>query len=192
MTFTGLYNCPLNYYIKVEYIKHWHWPFFCPQSLCCEIKQRRQGVGSVLRLCQHLLDDQETCNLNADHQSMQLIIVNLERRWEAIVMQAVQWQSRLQKKLSKDSVSDICLTFFSSPSRPCGSTPPNNVYKILSTYFWCLHWRCYCSQIIRFLNLSFKTYNGPVNRISWLMGSANTLEFYVFNAQILILFREWM
>nr|XP_056706716.1 A-kinase anchor protein 6 isoform X2 [Euleptes europaea] len=75
------------------------------KSLCCEIKQRRRGVGSVLRLCQHLLDDQETCNLNADHQSMQLIIVNLERRWEAIVMQAVQWQSRLQKKLSKDSES---------------------------------------------------------------------------------------
>ncbi|XP_053138834.1 A-kinase anchor protein 6 isoform X2 [Hemicordylus capensis] len=69
------------------------------KSLCCEIKQRRRGVGSVLRLCQHLLDDQETCNLNADHQSMQLIIVNLERRWEAIVMQAVQWQTRLQKKL---------------------------------------------------------------------------------------------
>ncbi|XP_042300769.1 A-kinase anchor protein 6 isoform X2 [Sceloporus undulatus] len=71
------------------------------KSLCCEIKQRRRGVGSVLRLCQHLLDNQDTCNLNADHQSMQLIIVNLERRWEAIVMQAVQWQTRLQKKLAK-------------------------------------------------------------------------------------------
>nr|XP_025037729.1 A-kinase anchor protein 6 isoform X1 [Pelodiscus sinensis] len=71
------------------------------KSLCCEIKQRRRGVASVLRLCQHLLDDQETCHLSADHQSMQLIIVNLERRWEAIVMQAVQWQTRLQKKLGK-------------------------------------------------------------------------------------------
>ncbi|KAJ6650635.1 hypothetical protein lerEdw1_005609, partial [Lerista edwardsae] len=75
------------------------------KSLCCEIQQRRRGVGSVLRLCQHLLDDQETCNLNADHQPMQLIIVNLERRWEAIVMQAVQWQTRLQRKLAKHAVS---------------------------------------------------------------------------------------
>lgn len=83
------------------------------QSLCCEIKQRRRGVASVLRLCQHLLDDQETCNLNADHQSMQLIIVNLERRWEAIVMQAVQWQTRLQKRLEKDSVSDACFKMIS-------------------------------------------------------------------------------
>ncbi|KAM4853097.1 A-kinase anchor protein 6 [Thomomys bottae] len=73
------------------------------KSLCREIKQRRRGVASILRLCQHLLDDRDTCNLNADHQPMQLIIVNLERRWEAIVMQAVQWQTRLQKKMGKKS-----------------------------------------------------------------------------------------
>ncbi|KAL1790128.1 A-kinase anchor protein 6 isoform X1 [Sigmodon hispidus] len=73
------------------------------KSLCHEIKQRRRGVASILRLCQHLLDDRDTCNLNADHQPMQLIIVNLERRWEAIVMQAVQWQTRLQKKMGKES-----------------------------------------------------------------------------------------
>ncbi|XP_060243482.1 A-kinase anchor protein 6 isoform X2 [Meriones unguiculatus] len=73
------------------------------KSLCHEIKQRRRGVASVLRLCQHLLDDRDTCNLNADHQPMQLIIVNLERRWEAIVMQAVQWQTRLQKKRGQES-----------------------------------------------------------------------------------------
>lgn len=81
------------------------------QSLCCEIKQRRRGVASILRLCQHLLDDRETCHLNADHQPMQLIIVNLERRWEAIVMQAVQWQTRLQKKMGKEAVSDSYFLF---------------------------------------------------------------------------------
>ncbi|OXB66051.1 hypothetical protein ASZ78_001538 [Callipepla squamata] len=90
------------------------------KSLCCEIKQRRRGVASVLRLCQHLLDDQETCNLSADHQSMQLIIVNLERRWEAIVMQAVQWQTRLQKRLEKDpeslNVIDPSLMDLNGPS----------------------------------------------------------------------------
>ncbi|XP_008155410.2 A-kinase anchor protein 6 [Eptesicus fuscus] len=73
------------------------------KSLCGEIKQRRRGVASILRLCQHLLDGGETCNLSADHQPMQLIIVNLERRWEAIVMQAVQWQTRLQKKMGTES-----------------------------------------------------------------------------------------
>ncbi|NWV07872.1 AKAP6 protein, partial [Ptilonorhynchus violaceus] len=90
------------------------------KSLCSEIKQRRRGVASVLRLCQHLLDDQETCNLNADHQSMQLIIVNLERRWEAIVMQAVHWQTRLQKRLENDleplNVIDPSLMDLNGPS----------------------------------------------------------------------------
>lgn len=102
------------------YIANWSWPSFCPQSLCSEIKQRRRGVGSVLRLCQHLLDNQETCNLNADHQPMQLIIVNLERRWEAIVMQAVQWQTRLQRKLDKHAVSGTAWYSF-LPTLPLGT-----------------------------------------------------------------------
>ncbi|XP_069065198.1 A-kinase anchor protein 6 [Pleurodeles waltl] len=72
------------------------------KTLCAEIKLRRRDIASILRLCQHLLEDQETCHLDADHQSMQLIIVNLERRWEAIIMQAMQWQSRLQKKLGRE------------------------------------------------------------------------------------------
>lgn len=99
------------------------------QSLCREIKQRRRGVASILRLCQHLLDDRDTCNLNADHQPMQLIIVNLERRWEAIVMQAVQWQTRLQKKMGKESVSDAVIIF---------GTRSNcfRVWKMCSCYKW--------------------------------------------------------
>uniref|UniRef100_UPI00398F1E06 A-kinase anchor protein 6 isoform X2 n=1 Tax=Pristiophorus japonicus TaxID=55135 RepID=UPI00398F1E06 len=79
------------------------------KSLCTEIKQRRRGIISVLRLCQRLLDDTDVSCLEADRQSMQLIIVNLERRWEAIIMQAVQWQNRLQKQLGKEKVSLSCI-----------------------------------------------------------------------------------
>ncbi|XP_067848272.1 A-kinase anchor protein 6 [Heptranchias perlo] len=79
------------------------------KSLCTEIKQRRRGIISVLRLCQRLLDGTDASCLEADHQSMQLIIVNLERRWEAIIMQAVQWQNRLQKQLGKEKVSLSCI-----------------------------------------------------------------------------------
>lgn len=121
------------------------------QSLCSEIKQRRRGVASVLRLCQHLLDDQETCNLNADHQSMQLIIVNLERRWEAIVMQAVHWQTRLQKRSEKDSVSDACsktvLWDFSLHKKHSFST--RKTYPSLSVFFsdWDAISSLYCLQV---------------------------------------------
>eukprot|EP00062_Callorhinchus_milii_P008834 gi/632951936/ref/XP_007891570.1/ PREDICTED: A-kinase anchor protein 6 isoform X1 [Callorhinchus milii] len=79
------------------------------KSLCSEIKQRRRGIISVLRLCQRLLDDTDACCLDADRQSMQLIIVNLERRWEAIIMQAVQWQNRLQRQLGKEKILLSCI-----------------------------------------------------------------------------------
>lgn len=117
------------------------------QSLCCEIKQRRRGVASVLRLCQHLLDDQETCNLNADHQSMQLIIVNLERRWEAIVMQAVQWQTRLQKRLEKDSVSDVYVNNIS-----CNFIFHQRHFSVLGKQvhlrLFSSSWRCYSQSLL--------------------------------------------
>ncbi|XP_069772835.1 A-kinase anchor protein 6 isoform X2 [Narcine bancroftii] len=79
------------------------------KSLCSEIKQRRRGIISVLHLCQRLLDDTDASCLEADRQSMQLVIVNLERRWEAIIMQTVQWQNRLQKQLGKEKVSINCI-----------------------------------------------------------------------------------
>ncbi|XP_032882993.1 A-kinase anchor protein 6 isoform X2 [Amblyraja radiata] len=79
------------------------------KSLCSEIKQRRRGIISVLHLCQRLLDDTDSSCLEADRHSMKLVIVNLERRWEAIIMQTVQWQNRLQKQLGKEKVSSSCI-----------------------------------------------------------------------------------
>uniref|UniRef100_A0A3B5L1Q6 Uncharacterized protein n=1 Tax=Xiphophorus couchianus TaxID=32473 RepID=A0A3B5L1Q6_9TELE len=71
------------------------------KSLCSEIGSRRRGVASVLKLCQKLL-----CNLlNSQHrEALQLLSINLERRWEAIVMQALQWQNRLKRELGEQQV----------------------------------------------------------------------------------------
>ncbi|KAJ8341675.1 hypothetical protein SKAU_G00339660 [Synaphobranchus kaupii] len=74
------------------------------KSLCLEVKGRRRGVASVLRLCQKLLENQESCEPEAERQALQLLTVNLERRWEAIVMQALQWQTRLQRALGTEQV----------------------------------------------------------------------------------------
>lgn len=145
--------------INISICKVFHADICCLsvlQSLCSEIKQRRRGVASVLRLCQHLLDDQETCNLNADHQSMQLIIVNLERRWEAIVMQAVHWQTRLQKRLEKDSVSDACfkrshaISFF---ARNTFSAQEKHTHLWVFSSDWDAIPSLYCLQV----NLQFFT-----------------------------------
>uniref|UniRef100_A0A3Q4IEG9 A-kinase anchor protein 6-like n=1 Tax=Neolamprologus brichardi TaxID=32507 RepID=A0A3Q4IEG9_NEOBR len=62
------------------------------KPLCSDIQARRRGVSSVLKLCQKLLQQS---------QALQLLSINLERRWEAIVMQALQWQNRLKRELGE-------------------------------------------------------------------------------------------
>uniref|UniRef100_A0A3P9AUS2 A kinase (PRKA) anchor protein 6 n=1 Tax=Maylandia zebra TaxID=106582 RepID=A0A3P9AUS2_9CICH len=65
------------------------------KPLCSDIQARRRGVSSVLKLCQKLLQQS---------QALQLLSINLERRWEAIVMQALQWQNRLKRELGEQQV----------------------------------------------------------------------------------------
>ncbi|KAI5611509.1 A-kinase anchor protein 6 isoform X2 [Silurus asotus] len=74
------------------------------KTLCIEVRGRRKGVASVLRLCQRLLEGPEEQSSEADRQSLQLLQVNLERRWEAIVMQVLQWQNHLKCTLGRDQV----------------------------------------------------------------------------------------
>uniref|UniRef100_A0A087XY89 A-kinase anchoring protein 6 n=1 Tax=Poecilia formosa TaxID=48698 RepID=A0A087XY89_POEFO len=76
------------------------------KSLCSEIGSRRRGVASVLKLCQKLLQQsQRSCNLLVHREALQLLSINLERRWEAIVMQALQWQNRLKRELGEQQVN---------------------------------------------------------------------------------------
>uniref|UniRef100_A0A673CJ06 A kinase (PRKA) anchor protein 6 n=1 Tax=Sphaeramia orbicularis TaxID=375764 RepID=A0A673CJ06_9TELE len=58
------------------------------KSLCSEIRARRRGVSSVLKLCQKLLQQSQV----KTDQALQLLVINPGRRWEAIVMQALQEQ----------------------------------------------------------------------------------------------------
>lgn len=81
------------------------------KSLCSEIRARRRGVSSVLKLCQKLLQQNQsspTAELGPEAQqhqeALQLLSINLERRWEAIVMQALQWQNRLKRELGDEQV----------------------------------------------------------------------------------------
>ncbi|XP_067224350.1 A-kinase anchor protein 6 isoform X1 [Chanodichthys erythropterus] len=74
------------------------------KALCMEVRGRRKGISSVLRLCQRLLDGPEQQSSEAERQSLQLLQVNLVRRWEAIVMQVLQWQTRLKRSLGRDQV----------------------------------------------------------------------------------------
>ncbi|XP_029982917.1 A-kinase anchor protein 6-like [Sphaeramia orbicularis] len=81
------------------------------KSLCSEIRARRRGVSSVLKLCQKLLQQSQPGPLvevgpeaEQHQEALQLLSINLERRWEAIVMQALQWQNRLKRELGEQQV----------------------------------------------------------------------------------------
>ncbi|CAB1429747.1 unnamed protein product [Pleuronectes platessa] len=74
-------------------------------SLCAEVRARRRGVSSVLKLCQKLLQQSQSGPMaevgpeaEQHREALQLLSINLERRWEAIVMQALQWQNRLKRE----------------------------------------------------------------------------------------------
>uniref|UniRef100_A0A671VXA7 A kinase (PRKA) anchor protein 6 n=1 Tax=Sparus aurata TaxID=8175 RepID=A0A671VXA7_SPAAU len=71
------------------------------KSLCSEVRARRRGVSSVLKLCQKLLQQNQA---EQHWEALQLLSINLERRWEAIVMQALQWQNRLKRELGEQQV----------------------------------------------------------------------------------------
>lgn len=43
-------------------------------------------------------------------EALQLLSINLERRWEAIVMQALQWQVRLKRELGEQQVGALTFT----------------------------------------------------------------------------------
>ncbi|TKS86141.1 A-kinase anchor protein 6 [Collichthys lucidus] len=80
-------------------------------SLCSEVRARRRGVASVLKLCQKLLQQSQSGPMaevgpeaEQHWEALQLLSINLERRWEAIVMQALQWQNRLKRELGEQQV----------------------------------------------------------------------------------------
>ncbi|KAM9707476.1 A-kinase anchor protein 6 isoform 2-T2 [Menidia menidia] len=106
------------------------------KSLCSEIQVRRRGVCSVLKLCQKLLQQRQVSprtevgpDAEQHREALQLLSINLERRWEAIAMQALQWQSRLKKELVEQQVfgnsSDLGLEDHckNSPNDPVAQTP---------------------------------------------------------------------
>ncbi|XP_041827319.1 A-kinase anchor protein 6 [Melanotaenia boesemani] len=86
------------------------------KALCSEIRARRRGVSSVLKLCQKLLQHSQSGPLaevgpdaEQHREALQLLSINLERRWEAIVMQALQWQNRLKRELGEQQISGTSL-----------------------------------------------------------------------------------
>ncbi|KAG9336393.1 hypothetical protein JZ751_002740 [Albula glossodonta] len=72
----------------------------------CLLKEHEQDAQAhkQLQYFKKLLEEQDSCEPESERQALQLLTVNLQRRWEAIVMQALQWQTRLQRALGTEQV----------------------------------------------------------------------------------------
>ena len=87
----------------------------CLQELCHQLRQRRSGMTAILQLCIHLQDGSRGEQVKEDLRPLSL---NLLRRWEAIVLQAVQWQAHLQQSLDPQLVPKQC-TFITAALIVC-------------------------------------------------------------------------
>ncbi|XP_061633099.1 A-kinase anchor protein 6 isoform X2 [Phyllopteryx taeniolatus] len=78
------------------------------KSLCSDVRARRRRVSRLLKLCQKLLrQNQSGPEAERRRDALRPLSVNLERRWEAVVMQTLQWQKRLKKELGDGEVGTL-------------------------------------------------------------------------------------
>uniref|UniRef100_A0A3Q2Z8M1 A-kinase anchoring protein 6 n=1 Tax=Hippocampus comes TaxID=109280 RepID=A0A3Q2Z8M1_HIPCM len=78
------------------------------KTLCSDVRARRRGVSRLLKLCRRLL---------RHDQDLQLLSINLERRWEAVLMQTLHWRNRLKRELGEPTVGAPRPGFPPSPLR---------------------------------------------------------------------------
>lgn len=81
--------------------------FFYLQALQREIESHNKIVNAVLKLSERLERDYQSCGNVGDRHSLQLVALNLERRWHGIWLQSLEWQCRLEEAISRREVSGI-------------------------------------------------------------------------------------
>ena len=74
--------------------------YHLPQALQRDIESHSKIVSAVLKLCEHLQRDKNACSNEVEKDALQLVAVNLERRWHAIWLQSLEWQCRLEEAIT--------------------------------------------------------------------------------------------
>ncbi|XP_061531391.1 LOW QUALITY PROTEIN: A-kinase anchor protein 6 [Phycodurus eques] len=107
------------------------------ESLRSDVRARRRRVSRVLKLCRKLLQqNQSGPEAERRRDALRPLTVNLERRWEAVVMQTLQWQNRLKKELGESEVpgnfleEDLADLQRPNPDRaPPTASPPDDSWE---------------------------------------------------------------
>ena len=76
------------------------------QVLQQDIESHSRIVSAVLKLSERLEHVRtSSCTSSSDCESLQLVALNLERRWHGIWLQSLEWQCRLEEAINRRKVS---------------------------------------------------------------------------------------
>ena len=75
------------------------------QVLQQDIESHSRIVSAVLKLSERLEHVRASCTSGSDCDSLQLVALNLERRWHGIWLQSLEWQCRLEEAINRRKVS---------------------------------------------------------------------------------------
>ena len=76
------------------------------QALQQDIESHSRIVSAVLKLSERLEHLRASCTSSSDCESLQLVALNLERRWHGIWLQSLEWQCRLEEAINRRKVSN--------------------------------------------------------------------------------------
>ncbi|KAK7507093.1 hypothetical protein BaRGS_00001944 [Batillaria attramentaria] len=71
------------------------------QLLQQDIESHSRIVSAVLKLSERLEHVRAACPTEADCESLQLVAINLEKRWHGIWLQSLEWQCRLEEAINR-------------------------------------------------------------------------------------------
>ncbi|XP_049596104.1 A-kinase anchor protein 6 [Syngnathus scovelli] len=105
------------------------------KSLCWDVRARRCGVSRLLKLCQKLLRQNQPgpeaeAEAERRRQALQLLSINLERRWEAVLMHTLHWHNRLKRELPGEPRTPGELTEPHTVPRTSVETGPSNPLRV--------------------------------------------------------------
>lgn len=74
------------------------------QSIQQNIESRSKLICGLLKLCEHLQTDNKVCPSEIDIDSIQKIVVSLERRWHTLWLQSLEHTFRLEQLIREKRV----------------------------------------------------------------------------------------
>lgn len=111
----------------------------CWQLLQQDIESHSRIVSAVLKLSERLENDRLTCSCDPE-ESLQLVALNLQKRWHGIWLQSLEWQCRLEEAINRRKVrmnygsvalNGFCCTSKGHPFRQMSSTVQTQIIQRL-------------------------------------------------------------